>query len=569
MYLGEENTKTRKRITRGIAAVLVVLVLVTFNKEIGIFLQTLFLAAYAILNGDLHLLNSIQPSTRTSVGLVLFNCIVGFGFVFLTWMVLLAGQAILPIQGFLDTYRTAWHFLLYLMRKHGFAVFVKDGKVLTTKEDDREGPGVAVVDFNSAIVLEEKVPPPGIGRLFYSIAHAILVGLGLADNVLTPRAAGPGIAFTRRGEIIRGAVDLRKQFRMRGDVPAYSRDGIEVKSRVWAIFTVGQNPDELQVTYVGEPRPENLQVVVTEKVTDDKIRVVRFSDELDRLDKDEIHHYYHVVQTSGLLVLYTPLEEYDSVPRYDPQRVFKAVFSEARGDHEELMSWTDLPIHSAAAIFRETLARVNYDELYAVDKQIPLPIPNFKRQMNFQMRNSGLLSYRLLFLRNRLPIQTRNVYDHSDLVVSEVRPLVYPKLLRDHGIKVIQAGFGDILPVNQAIYQHRLNVWKASWQRETDYIIAARELDAVRVRNRSRARAQQDLLINLNSILHDTTVSQEVMAVRILQSLELIAANAKTKDMLPGGTLDVMKTARDWLMSGAIPPALNPPPVLPIDGDEL
>jgi hypothetical protein len=331
---------------------------------------------------------------------------------------------------------------------------------------------------------------------------------------------------------------------------------------------VGQDPEELQVTYEGEPHPENLRVVNTEKVADDLIRIKSFTDELDRHDRDEIHHFIHVALNSDLLVPFSPLPEHDAIPRYDPHRVFKAVFSEARGD-EQLLSWTDLPVQTATTIFREIMSKVNYDELYQVDQPIPLPIPGFKKRMNGEMRNSGLLSFRLLFLKNHHQLQPRKVYNHAELVVSEVRPLTHPKILRDHGIKIIQAGFGDIFPVNDAIYQYRLKVWKATWQRETDYINAAHDLESTRMRNRARALAQQDLLLSLNNILRDTTISQEVMAVRILQSLESIASNMKTKDMLPGGTLDIMKTARDWLMSGDIPPSLSPPAIMPIDGEEL
>jgi hypothetical protein len=569
MYLGEENKKNRRLIIGGITFLLVVSYIVAFWNDIREFIHVLILILLNILRGNLHIFDGIPSTAYPSVWMILLNGFGVFFFVFFVWMILLAFQAILPVDGFIDAYRTAWHFLLYMLKLHGFAVFVKNGEVHNTKEDDRFGPGVAVVDFNSAIVLEEKIPAPGLTGLLFQIGHWLLVRLGLADDTASPRAAGPGIVFTRRGEIIRGPVDLRKQFRTRKDVPAYTRDGIEVKARVWAIFTVGQDPDELQVTYEGEPHPDNLRVVSTEKVSDELVRIKGFSDELDRLDRDEIHHIIHVAQTSGQLVPYTPLEERDAIPKYDPHRVFKAVFSEARGDKEELLPWTDLPVQTATAIFREIMAKVNYDELYLVDQDVPLPIPGFKKRMNYEMRNSGLLSFRLLFLRNRQQIQPRKVYNHSELVVSEVRPLTHPKILRDHGIKVIQAGFGDIFPVNEAIYQYRLNVWKASWQRETNYINAAHDLESARIRNRARANAQQDLLISLNSILRDTTITQEVMAVRILQSLESIASNMKTKDMLPGGTLDIMKTARDWLMSGDIPPALSPPAIMPIDGEEL
>ena len=390
--------------------------------------------------------------------------------------------------------------------------------------------------------------------------------VGLADNPENPLAAGPGIVFTRRGDKIRGAVDLRKQFRMQPDVTAYTRDGIEVSSRVFSIFTIGQPADILQVTYDGDPRPENLRVVTLEPLPEDNFRVTGMADELERNDRDEIHHYFHVLQRNRLLRPYEDLPDTNTPPTFNKERVFAAVFSEARADNEAKLPWSGLPARVAASIFREMLSQVNYDQIYDVGGPDPAPLPRYKTRLRLAMRNTGILSYRLLLHSSQQPITRRKVYLRSDLNVSEIRPLVYPKILRDRGIKVLFSSFGDILPVNKAIYEHRLESWKASWQRDTEFVNAEKELEAMRIRSRARAIAQRDIVTSLNNILRQTDISQEVLAVRILQALETLATDSTTRDLLPGGTLDVIKSTRDWLLPGNPPPPALPPTV---DGDTL
>jgi len=567
MYLGDESAKKRKRLIRGISACLVLLFVIAFWQELGVFFGLVLKFLASVVLGNLRLDELVPQENRRELWRLAFNFFVGFAGVFSVWLGLLAAQAILPVEGFVDTYRTAWHLLLYMARRHGPAVFVRDGKVLSTKEDEREGPGVAVVDFNSAIVLEERVPPPGIGRLIDAAVHSVLGLIGLAEFNDSPRAAGPGIVFTKKGEKIRGAVDLRTQFRAIPGITAYTRDGIEVKTRIFSNFTVGQDPDILQVTYDGPPRPENLRVVTLEKLPENKVRVTGMVDELDQDDRDEIHHFIRVWQHANQSLPYKPPSE--PATGYNADRVFAAVFSEARSDKQRL-AWTELPVRVAAGYFREMISQINYDQLYNVGALDGFPIPAYKARLKTLMRNNGILAYRLIFHKSGQPIKKRTVYAESELVTSEVKNLTYPKMLRERGIKIIMAGFGDIQPVNDLLYQRRLEAWRATWQRDTQIIAANREMEAIRLRNHARAQAQQELLVSLNDILQNQSISREVMAVRILQSLESLAADTKTKDLLPGGTLDILKTTRDWLMPGDMPPpALQPGQAYPVDGDQL
>ena len=537
MYLGEPTNKRRRTIIGGIIAALVLFYLIGFWREIRDVI--LMLAQFP---------DGFFPERIESAKILIYTVFTFLLFA-IFWIIAISQQALLPAITPQERWRTAFQFITYILGQHGPAVFVKDGKVLSTKEDVRDGPGVAVVDFNSAVVLEERLPPPGLGSGFDSGFHRFLWQLGLADKAESPRVMGPGIVFTRSRERIRGAVDLRRQFRMLKDISGYSRDGIEVGANVWSIFTIGQDPDILQVTYEGEKHPDNLRVINFEPLPDGYLRVAGFSDELDRLDRQEIHHYFHVLSRTQDFQEYSALPPPSALPVFNKERVFNAVYSEARAEDEEVVKWTELPTRLGASIFREIISQASYDQLYQVGNPGPLPLTRFRGRLRQTMRNYGLLSYRMIFLKNGEPFQLRRVYREGEMKVSKTHALVASKILRDRGIKVIASGFGDILPVSEAVYRHRLDSWKAPWQRDQLMVNATSELEVMRIRARARALAQQDLAANLSTIMAATS-NPEVLAVRLMQALEQVGADARTMQLLPPNTIDLMRSVHDFLSHG-------------------
>lgn len=527
MYLGEPNKKSRVLFTIGLVGFLVLVFVLSFQNELKTFFEVL---------RDWEKLQ--DAGVRNSFGIILYN-LLGFFLIGFLYMWMVSSQAILPVQNAKEVWRTIWRLLLYIVRLHGPAVFVKDGKVISTREDVRSGPGVIVVDFNSAVVLEETVPPPGIGRALEDFFHRVQVLLGLADRPQSPRVFGPGIVFMRKRERIRGTVDLRRQFRVIRGVTAYTRDGIEVYANVNCLFTIGQPPDIVEVTYEGRERDaDHLRVIRFERVNHDYLRVGSIEDELERNDRREIHHVSHGLGERDYKP-YTPLPPVSNQPEFDRERVFAAVFAQARSE-DRVLPWTELPARFAASVFREILSQVRFDELYQLQGRTP-GVANYRARLRNTVRNNGLLSYRMVFLKNGEPFQKRRVYHVSEIVVSEVFPLMNPKLLRDRGIKVISSNFGDINPVNEAIYHHRLESWRAPWQRDTAIRTASLEFEAMRILGRARAKAQVDLAIHLKEIFESGDLPDEVIAVRLLRSLETSASDPKTRQLLPPHTLEILR----------------------------
>lgn len=548
MHLGELGNKKTKRIIRGIIVFFILLFFIFFRKEI---LWVVGFPPAAEAAADV-----IPPAA-----FVFTNCLVGFVFVFLLWMALISFQALLPVTdllknpilGILEAYRTSWHLFLHIFKSHGPAIAVVDGKANTTIEDfNRQGlPGVIVIDFNSAIVLEERDASPGINRVTNKLFSGLLEAQMLADASESPRVCQPGIVFTRPRERIRGVVDLRKQFRTQLNVHCYTREGIELYTNIFSTFTIGQDAEILQVTYDGEMRPENLRVITLEE-RPGFWRVTGFNDELDEEDRKEIHAFAMRSGKPGEVdqpdfQAYSPLPN-TSRQVFNRERVFSAVFAQAKNSKQEILPWHELPAQVAASHFREILLQVNYDDLYDVKEKTRFPLPEYKKKLRLAMRNNGILAFRLLRHISGVPLIRGRIYAQSDLLVSQVRQLTNTKLLRDRGIKVLFSGFGNLVPVNDQVYKQRLDTWRIPWEEELDMKLANQNLQAIRVSSRARSQAQQDLWRNLKQLFEKNEYTEEALALRILQALEQAAMDPRTQALLPTNAVDMMRHMQSLLL---------------------
>ncbi len=563
MRLGEPVRNKTKQWVNGFLIALALLFLFAFRGEIWDFLKLfglffeIFVLGFPFDGVDLSILESFNK--------LFINCLFGFGLLFIFWVFLISAQALLPTSNAREIYRTAWHLWLFITRRHGPAVFIKDGQEISTKEDkEHRGHGVIVVDFNSAVVLEERGVPPGLSSLANSTGLNLLSLLSLSDSPESPRVCGPGIVFTRPGERIRGVVDLRRQFRIQPKVQCYTREGIELSANVFAIFTIGQDPegDALQVTYQGERRPENLRVCVFQPVTSGPasggLKLTALNDELDSDDCQEINHFARIVRRTGGLYAYAPLPSPQTLPVFNRERVFSAVFAQARNGQQDAMPWTELPTRVAASFFRELMPQINYDQLYELKENTHYPLPGYKRKLANRMRNNGILAYRLVFHQTGEPLILGETYQPADLVVTEIQKLTTSKLLRDRGIKVIMSSFGDPSPVSSIIYKQRLDNWRANWERELDITQAGRSLQAMRIRSHALAEAQQDLWYSLNQLFQVQDCSDEALALQLMQALEVAASDPTTRQLLPGQTIDMLRQIHLMLKPEPQPPSASP-----------
>jgi hypothetical protein len=591
---------TRRKSTQWVTIVSIVLLLLfiaAFWQEIWGVLSLLFYLGVRLLAPEL----AAPADSLQHVLPILFNCVFGFSGVFVLWLLLISARAILPVRihrtydgyernptrpipdpagrgaaapapienSFLfewtetlkETLLVAVHFLLFMFNEHGPAVIIKGGKIKGTQEElDKSLPGVAVVDAHSAIVIDEKEPQPRLEEPFWQALSSVLLPLSQRTRFQPSRAVGPGIAFLSRNERIRGAVDLRKQFRLRPNVTSYTRDGIEVYGNVWSIFSIGIDPEVLNVSYDGDQNPANLRILHLEPVNGGQLKVLSLENSLDFDDRREIDHFYRIDSRNRNYEPYRPLSEPNRVPAFDPYRVFAALSSQARTDDDNFLPWEDLPAKVAAEMYRDLLLEINYDELFEEGQQGGIRLKDFKAAFRAKMRNLSMLSYRVVRHRFNAPLVPGHVYRASELMLTPVRPLTTAKPLRSRGIKIILSGFSDLSPVSTRVTEQRVDQWSAPWEKDVMFVRSRNELQAMELRAQEHADAQAGIITQLLNILESQKYTEEIMAIRLLQALESAAAEPETRKLLPRNTIQLMRTFHDWLLPenpSPLPPELE------------
>lgn len=487
--------------------------------------------------------------------LVVFGWVILFFIIHLTHVFLFA-QFILPVKIWRDRVKAFWRLLLFGMsrgRWHGPAVFIRNGeKIGTYQELDKHGPGVAFVDIRSAITLDKQ--PPQENRLspasLEGTQRAHYVGRADNDPGTKVHTFGPGLVFTGKNEKIHGTVDLRPQSRSRKDVFADTRDGIQVKTDLSCTFTIGQPPDILDVCWAGE-NGDRVMVIEWDNVPSaGEKRIKGLSDELDEGDEKEIRIFILSNPDPALVKSDVPSGHFPYA--FDPHRVEKAVYSEtfvqdpAIASRQPFKKWSDWPQDVAAEKFRILLAQWPYMNLYTPEHPHKFPLKDFKRKLSNQVRNTGILAYRVVALPDGSRLQAGQGYStRRDLIFYPPRCLRRPDVLRNRGIKVLSTGIGELEPKGSDVRDRLKNSWKSAKQREADMKFADYMLEVSRVTNQARIRTQQNMIYQLAKILENQKHPREALAMLIYQELEVAAANPETRKLLSEDTL----SALTWLGS--------------------
>ncbi len=533
----------------GISIALIVLLIISFWKELS------FIKDWA--TGEQPLLVTDLSQVRNLF--ILAVSMVGF-FAILYFSMMFVSQFVLPVHTASDRKRVFDRMLRYLSRSHGPAVFVREGREIAKPEELRSSQaGVAFVDLSSAIVLEKQyfaggsktVAGAGVMRKRGgSRKRKAQKGKEAPPNVQNARAAGPGIVFTGSGERIRGVVSLRRQFRLRTNVKGITRDGFEVFSHVFALFTLGEPPEVLKVTYTGEG-PEFIQVILIDEKTN---TIKGFSDELDQDDKNEIHRWFQKYKSEPNPSV-EPVKKKDPDQAlapyiFDPERVFNAVYGNARVIKEGLMEdWTELPLKVAVEAYHDMVAMENYDSLYLPEDPVTFPFRDeFRPRFAKRVRNLGVLGYQMALGLDGHLLEKGHPWDRSFVTDYPSQILRSSKILRDRGIRVIAAGFAELRPSNPAVLQQRLDHWRARWQKESNLTMAEFDYKEMKIRSHARAQAQQDMVKALSNLLKSDDLTREAVAIRLFQMMEAFAKEPQTEKLLPKETQNALWILHELLL---------------------
>ena len=445
----------------------------------------------------------------------------------------------------------------FIQGAHGPVIFAENGQTAQSPEGFKKGGlGFIKVSADSAIVLERIPSQPGfLGGILNALKRR-----HPREN-LSMRTEGPGFVFTNGGERVRGVVDLRRQIRLRPQVRAHTRDGIEVSCVVIALSTLGEKPDVLQVCYAnGEQRSENIRVVRLGFRSPDQERnqnyrlqiISKLEDILDPEDKIEIHRFVQGYKKKEVIVEESPDEKKNGWRAYTyiPKRVFAAVTGRPYDvDADELQDWTEIPPFIAVNIFREILSQKLYDEILEPTQSGKFPFKDLKNQLRNRMVNQGILAFKFIEMKDGSAMEEGQEWYENRVDKYPVQELKARKVLRSRGIKVIFAGVSELQPVIDDVQEYYMyEHWRAPWQKEAVITQADHELQAMRLKNLARAQAQQDMAFTLAKILQSHEHSREALAVRVYQALETVAANPNTQRLLPRDTIYIMRNLRTLLL---------------------
>lgn len=507
---------------------------------------------------------SANPSPKTTLAIqqFIFSFIL-FGLVgFFFWVGFLA-LFVLPSERFLDWENLYSRLVFYLFGRHGPILRVREGKFIGPESElGRHGPGVVLADSSSAVVLEK-----------YNVRG------GRAESLSLARVVNSGIVYTgnrvfltrpRFDEKLRGVVDLRPQVRIASPVNGYTRDGIEIEASIFTIFTLGEFPEVLRVTYApGKgteepenmestrpylPQPEDLKVVSLRQNQNGEWEISDVTDEIDDSDRIEIHQF--IITDPSLQPLDATLDNQarrtnpDGPPFVvEPVSVFQAIFAQADDLPENRqLEWYDLPNFIAIEHFRNLLAREIYDHLYDPLHASNYPIRDVRTNLRRWVRNQGVLSYQFIRSADNQPLEIGQIFATGDLLVSNIQLLRTPKILRSRGIKVKFAGFSELDPTDPNVRKQFFDFWQAQRERDAAFVLSDFDLDLARLRNQWRIQAQQEILNEFINILDANPNANEALAMHVLQTLESAATDSETSPLLPEQTIEMLRNLRNWLL---------------------
>jgi hypothetical protein len=485
-----------------------------------------------------------SPDTPKALILLVINGIVFLGcyFIILKWVSLF----VLPAQNPHERQQVYERLVEYISKLHGPAVFVKNGELITRKDEEVSDESVkarfaslALVDLSSAIVLESRSLPAII-----NLSNRTKSPVGRHSPI---RTLGPGIGFLHPGERIRGSVDLRKQFRMIKNVRGFTSDGIELETNVNVTFTLGQPPEVMTVI---DTKDDGLRVMTFDRDTKKLMGIV---DQIDKEDADEI---YTDIQNQKPSRTYEIAFEHSSSNRppfaFDENHIIAALISQPRNTRDgKLEKWTDLPAQVAVSVLLDEISQVSYDQLYSLDRpeQECYLYDRFKPEFKRKVINLGVLSYQFVQRKDGRVPSEGDLFNSDEYIILDVRELHNPKPIRDRGIKVIEVGFSDFRPIDSTIPEQRFDNWRSQWQKKTELTNAEFDLEIMRKMNHARAQAQREIIYNLSQIFKLPGYTQDAMAIRIFQALESAAANPATNRLLPRDTVDMLRNFQRLLFT--------------------
>ena len=459
-----------------------------------------------------------------------------FLFTFSLFLLLIA-YFILPnlmLEQHLELWKRLW---LYLIGKHGAAVFVRNGKTLAEfGEKSKRGVGLLLIDRQSAVIVEE------IGR----------------NQMSRMKVITPGIAFLNPRQKIRGSVDLRPQRRSISDLHAYTKDGVEVMTNLSTVFTLGQLPEVLLVTYQldgdqSQPIADLLRVIQLSEPSPSLLKpnalsrtVSSLSNEIDPDDREEIHRFvqnFHLGTSNSTIS--AQAERLSGQTIVDSQRILSAYFAipSSQPLHPPL-DWSDLPLQIAIDLLREFIASIPYQAIYSPHRPFTHSLTELKSQFSKRMRNQGVLAFQFVQRKDNHPIRIGDEWEIAELIFYPVQRLHAAKFLRSKGIKILNATFGELRPADETIEKRLFDQWLLGIEKQP--LRNSESELATSLQTKPPARDFQ-IATRFREALNSTAGSSQVNLTQFLAILEDELNDPQVRKGLSAETLQRFQQLRNQL----------------------
>lgn len=548
---------------RNLGCWLTLLRLILFFVAVYLFRYEIVLLWQMILPVPQLVVNRIGAELASGMDLVYQLLFIAYNLagilLFSLFIVYVIAGIVFPVSTASERRQAIGRVVSFVMGQDTPVLLVRAGQLVKDlPKNQKAGSSVAIVDLDSAIVLNRgSTGRAGFKKLREKLASVLARWIPRLARARTPEpqmldlVRGPGIAFLHKNQKLRGVVSLTNQARANPGILVYTSDGVELKTSISAVFSVGQPASVVTVAYLGNPVPENLRVLSFDPETK---KIKSISDELDEVDKQEIHRsameYLAYFPPNALLESPDNSREQPPYP-IDKRRIFAAVYARARqvGD-SKMDDWTSLPAPVATQIFRDMISQVSYNSLFLPDDPANFPLqsefkPNFARKV----RHQGVMSYQFVHRLDGQPPAEGQRLEGRQFRLAPVQELRASKVLRDRGIKVLHAGFSELTTTRPRIRPRQPDTGSTRWQKEADQIRAGLDLDAESVKIRARSMRQREMITKLSQIINKPGSPEEVRIREIFNELKEMNSQPSTRPLVPDDTVRVLKSLDQWLSS--------------------
>ena len=482
--------------------------------------------------------------------------------VFFHLSIFLLAQFALPVRSWEERKKAMESFRSFFGGRHGPVIFVKDGVIVESEgERERKGTGVALINLNSVLVLkgnvgipkqvghwvgnEIEMPEPSRKRSFKN-----LLPKKKKKNSELFRVVGPGIAFIGEKEKIFRSFDLRNQGRKR-NIFARTSDGVKVSTAINVGVSLTDEPDLIQVAYVGERRFDNIKGIV---LLEDRSKGIVTVKKIFNLDYDDIVEIAEALfdnETNKEPSQKASSSFISSFRPYSEDRLKTLSYAILRGREDP--DWLDIPLDIAESIFIRLLSTKTYQELYSFGDAKQFPLEDYiKERFTQDVKQQGLLRFQFIERGGGAVFRDAEGEDVSleeieKMPIVDFRSAGSRKILRRYGLKVQSAGFGDLKPENEEITERVIARWHVRWKSEIKKIEANNKLNEMRTLNATRAQMQKDMAYLLVDIYNSDPHSDEALALRVFQALETAAAE-RSDELPPKEIMLALQNLYQWFV---------------------